>query len=148
MGITDEADTPVESIIGQVLEFRLGDEWYCVDVGNVTEIVDVREVTPMPNSPDHIEGVLDLRGRTTTIVDPKKLLELDVDSDDPRVMVFDPTVFEEEQSIGWLVDYISEVARVDEEDVEQSSMDEPFIRRILQRNGRFVIWLDPSAFHD
>jgi purine-binding chemotaxis protein CheW len=61
----------------QLLEFGLGDESYCLDIGYVDEIVDAGELTRIPNSPPHVEGVMDLRGRTTAIVDPRKLFDID-----------------------------------------------------------------------
>ena len=61
---------------GQVLEFALGDETYCVSIDYVTEIVDVGELTTVPNAPRHVEGVMDLRGRTTSIVDPKTVFDI------------------------------------------------------------------------
>ncbi|MEF8772672.1 chemotaxis protein CheW [Halodesulfurarchaeum sp.] len=57
-----------------VLKFSLGDGRYCIDISHVEEIVDANEeITPDPNADDHIVGVVDLRGETTTIVDPKSV---------------------------------------------------------------------------
>ncbi|MFN1126905.1 chemotaxis protein CheW, partial [Halobacterium salinarum] len=48
-----------------VLEFSLGAGRYCIDIAHVDEIVDAGEdVTPIPNSEQHVIGVVDLRGET------------------------------------------------------------------------------------
>ena len=75
----DDADDTARTI--QMLEFELGGETYCVDIGYVSEIVDRGSVTPVPNAPDFVEGVMDLRGRTTSIVDPKTLLNVGTESE-------------------------------------------------------------------
>lgn len=59
----------------QVLEFTLGEEQYCVTIEAVNEIVKAAEVTPMPDTPPAVIGMMDLRGKTTTIVNPKPVFE-------------------------------------------------------------------------
>ena len=133
---------------GQVLEFELGAETYCVSIDSVTEIVDVGEVTTVPNSPPHIEGVMDLRGRTTSIVDPKVVFGISGDGERRRIIVFDPGIVEDQGAVGWLVDEVFQVVRVDAADVDDSpSQDEESIRGVVKRNDEFVIWVDPVAVH-
>lgn len=101
--------TSTNGTVGQVLEFRLSGEAYCVSIDYVAEIVDVGDLTSIPNAPEHIKGVMDLRGETTAIIDPKVRFELDGDVGD-RIIIFDPTVFEDDRSVGWAVDSVHEVA--------------------------------------
>jgi len=84
----------------QVLEFRLGDETYCVSIDYVTEIVDVGDLTTVPNAPPYVEGVMDLRGRTTAIVNPKDVFGIREDGPERRVVVFDPTIAAEGDAVG------------------------------------------------
>jgi len=133
---------------GQVLEFALGEETYCVSIDCVTEIVDAGEVTTVPNAPPHVEGVMDLRGRTTSIVDPTVVFGLDGSDDTGRIIVFDPGIVEDQGAVGWLVDEVFQVVRVDAEDVDDSpSQDEESIRGVVKRDDDFVIWVDPVAVH-
>jgi len=81
------------------LEFGLGDGTYCLDIGVIDEIVDAGELTRIPNSPDHVEGVMDLRGRTTTIVDPKTVFDIDEDGPRERIVVFDDAEIDEGSSV-------------------------------------------------
>lgn len=86
----------------KVLEFGLGDGTYCLDIGVIDEIVDAGELTRIPNSPDHVEGVMDLRGRTTTIVDPKTLFAIDEEGPRERIVVFDDDEIDEGGTVaGW-----------------------------------------------
>jgi purine-binding chemotaxis protein CheW len=134
---------------GQVLEFKLGEETYCVSIGYVTEIVDIGELTKVPNSPPHVRGVMDLRGRTTSIVDPKVVFDIETDRDARRIIVFDPEIVEQQAAAGWLVDEVDQVVQVDRSEVDESPAEdqEAIIGVIKQDNGEFVIWVDPAEVH-
>ncbi len=134
---------------GQVLEFRLGGETYCVSIDYVTEIVDVGDLTTVPNSPAHVEGVMDLRGRTTSIVDPKVVFDIPEAGDAHRIIVFEPEIIADQGAAGWLVDEVDQVVDIDEADVDQSPAgDDDAIRGVVKRgDGDFVIWVDPRSVH-
>jgi purine-binding chemotaxis protein CheW len=133
---------------GQVLEFKLGDETYCVSIGYVTEIVDVGELTQVPNAPAHVEGVMDLRGRTTSIIDPKTVFGIHGDSKGQRIIVFDPEIVQDQGAAGWLVDEVYQVVQVSPEQVDQSpANDSGSIRGVVKRDDDFVIWVDPAVVH-
>jgi purine-binding chemotaxis protein CheW len=135
---------------GQVLEFELEEETYCVSIDYVTEIVDVGELTKVPNSPDHIEGVMDLRGRTTSIIDPKIVFNIDDEKRDAeRIIVYDPEITDNSGAAGWLVDEVKQVVQVDYENVDQSpAEDKESIKGVIKQDeGDFVIWVDPQRVH-
>ena len=130
----------------QVLEFGLGAESYCLDIAYVDEIVDAGELTRIPNSPPHVEGVMDLRGRTTSIIDPKTVFDIDDDGDRSRIVVFDPETTGEKGAIGWVVDEVYQVVEVTDDDVDETTLaDEESIRGIVKREDRFVVWVDPDV---
>jgi purine-binding chemotaxis protein CheW len=132
----------------QVLEFELGAETYCVSIDYVTEIVDVGEVTTVPNSPPHVNGVMDLRGRTTSIVDPKVIFGIGEAGDEDRIIVFDPDIVENGGAAGWVVDEVFQVVRIDEANVDDSpSQDDDTVHGVVKRDDDFVIWVDPEAVH-
>ncbi|QCC52869.1 chemotaxis protein CheW [Halapricum salinum] len=132
----------------QVLEFELGEETYCVSIDYVTEIVDVGELTSVPNSPPHVEGVMDLRGRTTSIIDPKVVFDIGDEGEAARIIVFDPEIAGDDQgAVGWLVDEVYQVSQVDPGNVDRSptSEDVRSIKGVVKRDGEFIIWVDPTA---
>jgi purine-binding chemotaxis protein CheW len=134
---------------GQVLEFKLGEERYCVSIDYVTEIVDIGDLTTVPNSPPHVEGVMDLRGRTTSIIDPKVVFGIDGTGEERRIIVYDPEIIEDQGAAGWLVDEVYQVVGIDREDVDTSpAEDDDTIHGVVKRgDGEFVIWVDPAAVH-
>ncbi len=136
---------------GQVLEFKLGEETYCVSIDYVTEIVDVGDLTAVPNSPPHVRGVMDLRGRTTSIVDPKTIFDIDGESEERRIIVFDPGIVSDQGAAGWLVDEVYHVVQVDDADVDDSATQgDDALHGVVKREdeGTFVIWVDPRTVHN
>lgn len=145
MAATDAHDPDTTRTDTQVLEFELGDETYCLDITYVAEIVDKGQLTQVPNTPPYVEGVIDLRGRTTSIVNPKTVLGIQGGEEGRRIIVLDPTHLDEGEALGWIVDEVQQVVDVDETDVDDSPVaDHDGIRGVVKRDDGFVIWLDPN----
>ena len=133
-----EADT-------QVLEFALDGRAYCVDIAHVDEIVGKEdELTPLPNSAPQVEGIMDLRGRTTMILNPKHRLGLDGAGIGERIIVFET---DETRAIGWVIDEVREVSRVDGYSIDESVEDDS-LEAIIKRDDGFVLWVDPDAINE
>lgn len=124
----------------QVLVFTLGDSQYCVGIDTINEIVEKGDLTRVPNAADHVKGVMDLRGETTTIIDPKQVLDSGADAGADRVVIFGRG---DERPVGWLVDRVHEVADVSQDDLESVS-DEETVRGVIRSEERLIIWIDPE----
>ena len=145
----DAADADNEAEDVQILEFELGTETYCVDIDYVSEIVDRGELTPVPNAPHYVDGVMDLRGRTTSIVNPKALLNVSTDAESKRIIIFDSGVFDDDAAVGWVVDEVYQVVRIASEDVEDPPLeDDGAIEGIIKRDDKLVIWISPARALD
>lgn len=130
----------------QVLEFTLGTERYAINIEYIEEIAHVGELTPIPNAPDHIIGVMDLRGRTTSVINPKRLFDVEDEGGGDRILVFDPDQLPDQGPIGWTVDEVHQVVNARPSDLDQAPGTEmSAIRGILRRDDAFVIWVDPEA---
>jgi purine-binding chemotaxis protein CheW len=141
----DDVGTSAET---RVLEFDLGSERYCLDIDHVEEIVERETVTRVPNTPDYVEGVVDLRGQITTILDPKVLLDIDGDGHKDLIVVFDPEEFEDQGAIGWVVDDVNQVMPVADDEVDESPVDADHVNGVVERDGEFVVWTDPDVAID
>lgn len=138
----------------QVLTFTLGDGEYCVSIDYVAEIVDDGQIRSLPNTDPHIVGVTDLRGKTTTIVDPCKRLNIDTGElltdggqANTHIVVLDSDTLETGSSTGWLVSDVNQVMAVTDEAVDAESVEDIDLLRGLIKNGdRFTLWLEPQAF--
>jgi purine-binding chemotaxis protein CheW len=140
----DEDSTDDDETIS-VLEFVLGDERYCLDITFIEQIVERGTVTRIPNAPDFVEGVIDLRGDITTVIDPMETLAAESESEGDLIVVFDSTRMDDEWSVGWAVDGVRRVSTVSLSTVKESPVDEPWINGVVNRDdGEFVIWTEPG----
>ncbi|MFB6195617.1 MAG: chemotaxis protein CheW [Haloplanus sp.] len=143
---TDDEETTSDEETISVLEFILGDERYCLDITFIEQIVERGTVTRIPNSPPFVEGVIDLRGDITTVIDPTETLATDRSDGGDLIVVFDSERIGDEWSVGWAVDGVRRVSTVSLTEVKESPVDEPWINGVVKRDedGEFVIWTEPG----
>jgi purine-binding chemotaxis protein CheW len=129
----------------QVVGFRVGRETFGVPISLVREIVRVPEITSVPNAPEYIEGVINLRGRIIPVVDLRKRFgdKVPQPSKKNRVVVVEM----ETRAIGLLVQSASEVLRILPSEIEapQNVFQEGelnYITGVGKLKGRLVILLD------
>jgi purine-binding chemotaxis protein CheW len=129
----------------QVVGFRIGRETFGLPISLVREIVRVPEITSVPNAPDYIEGVINLRGRIIPIVDLRKRFGEKVSeaSKKNRIVVVEL----ENRAIGLIVNSASEVLRIPPSEIEaphnvfqEGEMN--YITGVGKLRGRLVILLD------
>ena len=66
--MTDITHTTAEKDV-ELLSFRIGEQEYCVDIMSVREIRGWTRATPLPYSPPHVKGVINLRGKVIPLMD-------------------------------------------------------------------------------
>jgi purine-binding chemotaxis protein CheW len=128
-----------------IVGFRVGRETYGVPITALHEIVRVPEITAVPDAPDYLEGVINLRGKIVSVVDLRKRFgkrstELDRRS---RILV----VEHGGRLVGMIVDSASEVLKIPESDVESAPamMQEgglDCVTGLGKYQGRLIILLD------
>ncbi len=104
------------SMEGKYLTFKLADEGYGLEICYVTEIIGVQPVTAVPDMPHHVIGVLNLRGKIIPIIDVRRRFNLPSRSYDDRTCII--VVHVSEQSVGLVVDKVSEVIDIPEGQIE------------------------------
>ncbi|HWQ64365.1 MAG TPA: chemotaxis protein CheW [Methanospirillum sp.] len=140
----------------QVVEFVIGDELFAVDLFDTREVINTPEVTPIPNTPSYITGMIDLRGVITTIIDLRVMMHITRESTGKkrsRVIVLDKTV--SEKMLGILVDDVFSVTTYSKDDIDQEAQSSNeshrdilgVIRKHKKDGGKkdksaLVIWLD------
>jgi purine-binding chemotaxis protein CheW len=148
-GPADAAGNRTQDAI-RVLEFTLAGEQYCLDIQYIEEIVKQETITRVPNTPAFVEGVVDLRGRITTILNPKVATGKDDQSAGDLIVVFDGEAFEDQGTIGWVVDDVRQVTPVTDDQVNDPPMGEDYINGVIERedDGEFVVWTTPDLALD
>ena len=94
----------------QVVGFRIGNETYGVRIGSVREIVRVPEITSVPNAPDAIEGVINLRGKIIPVMDLRKRFGIEAVQPDKKNRIL--VVELENKLLGLIVSSASEVLKI------------------------------------
>lgn len=141
----------------QVLTFTLGSEEYCIPIEYVAEIVEGSTIREIPNTDPHVKGVTDLRGETTTVIDPSDVLEVDAgelvaDGGEvtSRIVVLDVDVLGTDSPTGWLVSEVKQVVTVSEDDVDKDVTGKnEYLHGFLQpdeADDGFTIWVNPREF--
>lgn len=134
------------STTNQVIEFELGGERFCIDVAFVSEVVriDREALTAVPNAPRYVEGVVDLRGKTATVIDPYVLLNVSGELEDfGQLLVFDDERLDGEQ-VGWLVEDVYRVRNLEPDRIEETPAQHDAIRGVVNNEDGFVIWTSPD----
>lgn len=100
----------------QLVVFMLAQESYGVEITTVREIITMQKITPVPEAPSFVEGMINLRGRVVPVIDLKKRLGLPTTTvgQETRIMVVEMG----STTIGCIVDAVKEVLTISTELVE------------------------------
>lgn len=152
---TQQADTDLtsgENALGastQYLTFFMSGEEYGVEILCVQEIRGWENATPLPNSPPHIRGVINLRGTIVPIIDLRRCFGLAAIeyTSVTVVIVLKIKTSDGNRVVGIVVDAVSDVYSLAQSDMRPvpdlgSGVDTQFIRALVTVNGRMVILLD------
>jgi purine-binding chemotaxis protein CheW len=145
----EKMTTPKITEIRQYLTFKLNEEIFALDVGSVREILDYTNITKVPQTPDSMKGVINLRGAVVPVVDMRLKFnmpwqERTVDS---CIIVVEITIDNEQTVLGALVDSVQEVFEMEPGQIEPAprigtKLNTDFILGMGKRDDTFVIILD------
>lgn len=129
----------------QVVGFRIGNETFGVCISHVREIVRVPEITAVPNAPDYVEGVINLRGKIIPVMDLRKRFgEREIQPDKKnRILVVEI----DSKLVGLIVKSASEVIKIPPSEIETPASllqegEVGFVTGVGKLNGRLIILVD------
>ena len=114
----------------QFLTFALSDQEFGIEILSVQEIRNFTTVTPIPNSPPDVRGVINLRGSVVPIIDLKAALGIPGAGQDKFSVIIVVNVAA--KAVGLIVDAVSDVVDVNTEDIVQTP-------EMLTQSGRSVV---------
>ena len=129
----------------QLVVFRLANEFFGIDIASVESIVKMQDITRLPQMPDFLEGIINLRGKILPIVDLRKRLNLPAMEKTLESRIVITSFFA--NTIGLIVDNVEEVIDIDDNLIEPppsitSSVNTEFIRGIAKTGQMLIILLD------
>ncbi len=111
----DLYDEDEDTLSNRYLTFQLGDEVYGIEIRYVTEIVGVQKITEVPDMPNFIKGVVNLRGQVIPVLDIRLRFNMKPREYDERTCVVVVNI--EDTSVGLIVDTVQEVREINPENV-------------------------------
>jgi purine-binding chemotaxis protein CheW len=130
----------------QLVSFHLDNEEYGVEVLKVREIIRMVTITSMPNTPNYVEGIINLRGKVIPIISMRKrfgLMEIEKNNQ-TRVIIMDVAG----ELLGFTVDAVSEVIRVSASEIQPAptvasgGIGQEYIEGVINHGERLLVLLN------
>ena len=133
----------------QYLAFKLEEEVFAFDISKVREVLEFDAVTKVPQTPEMMKGVINLRGSVVPVVDMRIKFGMGATEKTVNtvIIIIEIDLDEESTMIGALVDSVKEVMDLDSGHIEPppnigTQLNTEFIKGMGKQNGEFIIILD------
>jgi purine-binding chemotaxis protein CheW len=133
----------------QYLTFKLGEEVFALDVAKVREILEMTVITKVPQAPEYMRGVINLRGSVVPVIDMRLLFGLSRTEQTVNtcIIVVEVSLDGEIIVLGALADSVQEVVELEPDRIEPApsigtKLNTDFIRGMCEVDGHFVMILD------
>ncbi len=134
---------------GKYLTFSLGGEEYGIGILRVKEIIGMMPITTVPQTPNFVKGVINLRGKVIPVMDLRRKFGMEAAETTGRACIVVIEVGDPDRPIltGMVVDAVSEVLNIKAADLEEvpafgAELDTDYILAMAKMNGRVKILLD------
>ncbi len=129
----------------QLVSFMIGDEEFAVDILIVQEIIRMLQVTKVPNAPDFVDGVINLRGRIIPVIDLRCKMGMKRIEHDKNTRIIVVEVIG--KTVGFIVDAVTEVLRIPSSITEAppeivAGVNSEFIKAVGKLEDRLLILID------
>lgn len=145
----DQAVKAMHDREGKYLTFTLADEEYGIGILKVREIIGMMPVTSVPQTPDFVKGVINLRGKVIPVIDLRLRFGMEPSDYTERTCIIVVEIQGEAGNIliGSVVDTVSEVLNIKGEDIEDTpafgaKLDTDYILGMAKMEGGVKILLD------
>lgn len=133
-----------DTLKGKYLIFSLGNEEYGMEIRHITEIIGIQPITEVPEMPEYIKGITNLRGQIIPVMDARLRFKKSIREYDGRTCII--VIDTGEITIGLIVDSVSEVLTLDDEDIapppEIASGGRKYIKGVGKSEGGVKLLLD------
>lgn len=138
----DEGDSTTEA--SRFLIFSLCGEQYAVPLLKVKEVIALTETTPVPYSPSHFKGIMNLRGQVISVIDLRLKLKMPKGdtSSETAIIILDLSPL----SLGIIVDSVESVLAVNRSEIQPppdvGSSNTAYIRGVAKKDKKLILLLD------
>ena len=135
----------------KILMFMLGEEIYAIPALKTKEIIGMIDIVKVPNTPDFLKGIINIRGKIIPVMDLRLKLGMPEKDHDERtcILIVSIDVSGKEMSLGLVVDVVFEVTSIMSEDIESPeecniSADNNMVAQIGKLKDKIIMILDLS----
>lgn len=134
----------------QYLTFGINREVFALDIARVREVLEVTEVCELPKTPDHMKGVINLRGHAVPVVDMRGKLGLGPGERTVDTCIIILEAGDGAEALGVIVDSVRAVVRIECDDIEPAPRaggfrQAEYVQGLGRSDGRFIILVDVDA---
>ncbi|WAM32160.1 chemotaxis protein CheW [Caldicellulosiruptor naganoensis] len=127
----------------QYVIFNVGDCSFGVDILEIVEIIKPTKIVKLPSAPQYVEGIIDVRGTSVPVYNLAKRLEIDSKAETQKIIIVQLSKFQ----LGFLVDDVSEILKIEEDKIEKANesikgIKRKFIDSIARVGDDMIIILD------
>ena len=133
----------------QYLSFKLCGEEFALDIAKVREVLDYPKITRVPQTPDFVRGVINLRGAVVPVVDLNKKFKIEETQQtvNTRVIIGEVEVDGDTIVLGVLADSVHEVMEIEPANIEPAPkigtrLNTEFLKGMGKRDEEFILILD------
>ena len=116
--IKQDLEIELDAQKNKFLSFRIGDEEYAIPISFIIEIISMLKITEVPQTPEYIKGVINLRGKVIPIMDVRIRFNMAPREYDERTCII--VVNHDDNAVGLVVDRVSEVLDIQPENIDAS----------------------------
>lgn len=143
--IDDEYEENEDTLENKFLTFVINGEEYGIEIRHVTEIIGIQNITVVPDIPQYVKGVINLRGKVIPVMDVRLRFCMGARDYDERTCII--VIKIEGQSVGMIVDRVSEVLDIPKDNIEpppevKKSESSRFIKGMGKMDDRVMMLLN------
>jgi purine-binding chemotaxis protein CheW len=136
---------------GRFLTFTLDEEDYGIEIRFVTEIIGMQSISKIPELPEYIKGIINLRGKIIPVLDVRLKFRKEAAEYTDRTCII--VIDTGEQSVGLIVDNVSEVMSINDDDIApppdiRSGIQNKYIQGVGKVDGKVKLLLDCKKLFD
>ena len=137
--------------INSYLSFKVGSEYYAANVGYVHNIIEYTDITKVPEMPNYMLGIINLRGQVLPVIDSRikfGLKDKEITSN-TCILVMEVPLADEQIFVGILVDAVAEVLEIEEDEINDApsigtTINNRFINGVYHDKEKFIMILEMS----
>ena len=136
-------------VSNKYVTFSIGSTIFGISVLKTREIVEYGNITPVPEAPHYVKGVINLRGAVVPVVDlTMKFFKVNIKlSETTSIIIVEPTIDKEKNIMGIIVDCVKDVIELKAEDMEAapkygSKLKSEYITSVANYYSEFILILD------